>query len=227
MCDASSHSHPGGRGDTREDWDDEQSQQSDENTEMQRWKMHIFRMETVCIKSFHHRVQDLISFYVWVKLLLFLPTTQAASGAPGAKYKVHIKYAEVSYKLRERERVELSFTQGREELRKQEGRLKQNWLLDPCRRSRQAGSSPADSITLIISPLWPHFCQLCCDLCSFLFYSQMPAPALVWPHSGSGSARSQASPRRGLVARTWSCCSDTRRCPCKIRFIGFNLKQLS
>ena len=42
--------------------------------------MHIFRMETVCIKSFHHRVQDLISFYVWVKLLLFLPTTQAASG---------------------------------------------------------------------------------------------------------------------------------------------------
>ena len=91
--------------------------------------MHIFRMETVCIKSFHHRVQDLISFYVWVKLLLFLPTTQAASGAPGAKYKVHIKYAEVSYKLREkrgvseRERVKLDFTQGREGregLRKQE-----------------------------------------------------------------------------------------------------------
>ena len=62
-------------------------------------------METVCIKSFHHRVQDLISFYVWVKLLLFLPTTQAASGAPGAKYKVHIKYAEVSYKLREKRGV--------------------------------------------------------------------------------------------------------------------------
>lgn len=94
--------------------------------------MHILRMETVCIKSFHHRVQDLISFYVWVKLLLLLPTTQAASGAPGAKYKVHIKYAEVSYKLREKrgvsERVKLNFTEGREgreELRKQEG-LKQN-----------------------------------------------------------------------------------------------------
>ena len=42
--------------------------------------MHIFGMETVCKRSFHHRVQDLISFYVWVKLLLFLPTTQAASG---------------------------------------------------------------------------------------------------------------------------------------------------
>ena len=182
--------------------------------------MHIFRMEPVCIRSFHHRVQDLISFYVWVKLLLFLPTTQAASGllVLSTKSTSNMQKLATNY---ERERVELSFTQGREELRKQEGRLKQNWLLDPCRRSRQAGSSPAVSIALIISPLWPHFCQLCCDLCSFLFYSQMPAPALVWPHSGSGSARSQASPRRGLVARTWSCCSDTRRCPCKNKIYWF------
>lgn len=189
-------------------------------TQRRRWKMHILRMETVCIKSFHHRVQDLISFYVWVKLLLFLPTTQAASGAPGAKYKVHIKYAEVSYKLREKRwvsgRVKLDFTEGREgreELRTQEG-LKQNWLLAPCRRSRQAGSSPADSITLIISPPWPHFCQLW-DLCSFL-YSQMPAPVLVWPRSGLAARPLASLPRlQGRVARTWSCCCGTRRCPCK------------
>ena len=210
-----------------EDQDDEWRVKSPERlcqqpgkTQRCRWKMHIFRMETVCIKSFLHRVQDLISFYVWVKLLLFLPTTQAASGllVLSTKSTSNMQKLATNYEGNgrwARERVELSFTrsreEGREELRKQE-ELKQNWLLDPCRRSRQTGSSPADSITLIISPPWPHFCQLC-DLCSFL-YSQTPAPALVWPRSGL-AGRSLASPQLELFSRTWSCCSDTRRCPCK------------
>ena len=100
--------------------------------------MHIFRMETVCKRSFHHRVQDLISFYVWVKLLLFLPTTQAASGllALSTKSTSNMQKLATNY---ERERVELSFTQGREELRNYIGGSTETKLIIGSMQKVQAG----------------------------------------------------------------------------------------
>ena len=62
---------------------------------MQMKDAYFLRMESVYVKSFR-RVQDLISFYVWAKLLLFFPPTGPERGGPGAKYKVHINYAVVS-----------------------------------------------------------------------------------------------------------------------------------